>query len=419
MPSAASDTSAADSQTETPPDLARAVFLLACAAFASALSFRLCDPFLPALALTFHVSIAEAASVITAFLIVYGVMQLAFGPLGDRFDRYRLIAYATLACTLGSLAAALAPSLAWLLAARILTAICSAGVISVGLAWIADRVAIINRQKILARFLSGQILGMVSGQVLGGVYVDHIGWRWAFATLAVIYLLIGVMLLRETRRNPVMRKPLTAAEVAHAAPQRSVLQDMRMVITSPRAWPVLAAVCCEGIAVFPVLAFLPLHLHRGFDVSLATASLVLIAYGAGGLLYSVSAGRLVRAFSPVGLARIGSLSIAGGFLLLYFMPNLYLAPPAMACAGFGMYLLHSTLITRATTISETARGSAISITVSIFFLGQSIGVYSASQAVESVGTSAIILACSGLIAVTGLTFAYVLQRAATASPKLA
>lgn len=415
MPSAASDTSAADIQTETPPDLARAVFLLACAAFASALSFRLCDPFLPALALTFHVSIAEAASVITAFLIVYGVMQLAFGPLGDRFDRYRLIAYATLACTLGSLAAALAPSLAWLLAARILTAICSAGVISVGLAWIADRVPIANRQKILARFLSGQILGMVSGQVLGGVFVDHIGWRWAFATLAVIYLLIGWMLLRETGHNPVMRKPLPTPD----APQRSVIHDMYTVITSPRAWPVLAAVCCEGIAVFPVLAFLPLHLHRGFDVSLATASLVLIAYGAGGLLYSVSAGRLVRAFSPVGLARIGSLSIAGGFLLLYFMPNLYLAPPAMACAGFGMYLLHSTLITRATTISETARGSAISITVSIFFLGQSIGVYSASQAVESVGTSAIILACSGLIAVTGLTFAYVLQRAATASPKSA
>jgi YNFM family putative membrane transporter len=398
MPSAASDTA---------PDLARAVFLLACAAFASALSFRLCDPFLPALALTFHVSIGQAASVITAFLIVYGVMQLAFGPLGDRFDRYRLIAYATLACTLGSLAAALAPTLEWLLAARILTAICSAGVISVGLAWIADRVPIINRQKILARFLSGQILGMVSGQVLGGVYVDHIGWRWAFATLAVIYLLIGGMLLRETRRNPVMRKPPAAAD----APQRSVLQDMRTVITSPRAWPVLAAVCCEGIAVFPVLAFLPLHLHRGFDVSLATASLVLITYGAGGLLYSVYAGRLVRAFTPIGLARIGGLSIASGFLLLYSIPNWYLAPPAMACAGFGMYLLHSTLITRATTISETARGSAISITVSIFFLGQSIGVYSASQAVESVGTSAIILACSGLIAVTGLTFAYVLQRA--------
>lgn len=399
MPSAASDTA---------PDLARAVFLLACAAFASALSFRLCDPFLPALALTFHVSIGEAASVITAFLIVYGVMQLAFGPLGDRFDRYRLIAYATLACTLGSLAAALAPTLEWLLAARILTAICSAGVISVGLAWIADRVPIINRQKILARFLSGQILGMVSGQVLGGVYVDHIGWRWAFATLAVIYLLIGWLLLRETRRNPVMRKPPAAAD----APQRSVLQDMHTVITSPRAWPVLAAVCCEGIAVFPVLAFLPLHLHRGFDVSLATASLVLIAYGAGGLLYSVYAGRLVRAFTPIGLARIGGLSIASGFLLLYSIPNWYLAPPAMACAGFGMYLLHSTLITRATTISETARGSAISITVSIFFLGQSIGVYSASQAVESVGTSAIILACSGLIAVTGLTFAYALQRAA-------
>jgi predicted MFS family arabinose efflux permease len=400
---------AADNLSTTPPDLARAVFLLACAAFASALSFRLCDPFLPALAGTFHVRIGEAAVVITAFLIVYGVMQLVVGPLGDRFDRYRLIAYATLGCTFGSLGAALAPTLNWLLAARVLTAIFSAGVISVGLAWIADRVPLAERQKILARFLSGQIFGMVSGQVIGGVFVDHIGWRWAFATLAVIYLLIGWLLLRETGRNPAMRKPATAG----AAPQRSVIHDMRMVIASPRAWPVMAAVCCEGIAVFPVLAFLPLHLHRGFGISLATASLVLIAYGAGGLMYSASAGRLVRAFTPVGLARLGGLSVATGFLLLYLIPRWYLAPLAMACAGFGMYLLHSTLITRATTISETARGSAISITVSIFFLGQSIGVWSASQIVEQVGTSAIILASACLIAVTGLTFAHVLSRSLT------
>lgn len=401
------------SSAETDSDLDRAVLLLAGAAFASAASFRLCDPFLPELAATFHVSIGKAASVITSFIIAYGIMQLAFGPLGDRVDRYRLITYATLACTLGSIAAALAPSLEWLVASRVLTGVFSAGVISVGMAWIADRVPIANRQKILAKFISGQIFGMVSGQVLGGVFIDTIGWRWAFATLAGIYLLIGWRLLLETRRNPVVRKQLAAA----GGTQRSVLHDMRTVITSSRAWPVLVSVCLEGMAVFPVLAFLPLYLHRRFDVALATASLVLIAYGAGGLLYSANAGRLVRAFTPVGLARIGCLGVSSGFLMLFFSPAWYLALPAMTCSGFGMYLLHSTLLTRATTISETARGSAVSLTVAVFFMGQSIGVYSASQVVESIGIPTVILFCSALIVVTGFGFAHTLQRAALVKPE--
>jgi uncharacterized protein (TIGR03382 family) len=72
-------------------------------------SIRIADPMLPALAAEFGGEPPQAAPVIMAFTIAYGVMQLVWGPLGDRLGKLRVLAWAALAATLGSLACALAP----------------------------------------------------------------------------------------------------------------------------------------------------------------------------------------------------------------------------------------------------------------------------------------------------------------------
>jgi predicted MFS family arabinose efflux permease len=391
----------------TENDLNRAVLILAGAAFASAASFRVCDPFLPVLASGFGVSISAASGVITAFVVAYCMFQLVFGPLGDRVDRYHLVAYCTLACTLGSLACALSPSYFWLVSSRAMTGAFSAGIIAVGVAWISDRVPLHHRQAMLARFISGQIVGMMSGQVMGGVFVDTLGWRWAFAALALLYLTFGSLLLGQAKKLAVGAPSKKAPPPGN--PFVSVARDLLSVIKSRRAWPVFAAICFEGMAVFSVLAFLPLHLHTHFGISMTQASLAIIAYGAGGLLYSYNAKRLTTRFSVSRLALLGSSCIAIGMFLLYCLPAWFYVMPVMALAGFGMYLLHSTILTRATAITETARGLAISLTVSVFFVGQSIGIAAASQIVETIGIPPILLISSVLILLVGIGFARALK----------
>ncbi|MEN9617923.1 MAG: hypothetical protein RL406_160, partial [Pseudomonadota bacterium] len=46
---------------------------------------RICDPMLPELSRVFDAPISEASRVISFFAIAYGVMQLFYGPVGDRF----------------------------------------------------------------------------------------------------------------------------------------------------------------------------------------------------------------------------------------------------------------------------------------------------------------------------------------------
>jgi len=74
---------------------------LSLAAFGSAIAVRVTDPLLPDLASEFGVPLGEAADVITVFSIAYGVSQLFFGPVGDRFGKYRVIAWTCLAGGLG------------------------------------------------------------------------------------------------------------------------------------------------------------------------------------------------------------------------------------------------------------------------------------------------------------------------------
>src|SRR5215468_3593193 len=95
-----------------------AIAWLATAAFASAMSLRVNDALLPKFVLVFGISLGTASQVIGLFATAYGLAQLFFGPVGDRFGKYRVIGWAAVACTATALLCAVAPGFATLRVAR-------------------------------------------------------------------------------------------------------------------------------------------------------------------------------------------------------------------------------------------------------------------------------------------------------------
>ncbi len=91
---------------------------LSFAAFASAASMRVTDALLPRLDAEFGIGLGVAAQVVTAFAIAYGLLQAAYGIAGDRFGKYRLVAWACMASAVTALGCAFAPQFGALVAAR-------------------------------------------------------------------------------------------------------------------------------------------------------------------------------------------------------------------------------------------------------------------------------------------------------------
>ena len=376
-------------RTETQRRQRVALVSLSLAAFASTSAFRICDPMLPQLAETFATTTGKAASAITIFSITYGVMQLVHGPLGDHYGKFRVVALATLACAAGSIACAAAMSLPWLLAARVLAGATGAAIVPLSMAWIGDSVPYERRQETIARFLIGSITGMSAGSVVGGVFTDTIGWRGAFVALAVVYLVVGTLLLREHRRQ---RTAAAAAPgLSVATTELRFLRQTRVVLATPWARVVLVTVMLEGLLFFGALSFVPVFLHTRHDVSLLVAGVVAGVFGVGGLAYVALAPRLLRRLGESGLARAAGVVLCAAFLALRFAPSVYWALPAMFALGLGFFMLHNTLQTNATQMVPAARGTAVSSFASALFFGQAIGVALAAWVVDTAGAPSVFI----------------------------
>ena len=163
----------------------RAMMLLAVATFSATANLRVSDSLLPQVAKEFSTSIGTAAMIVTAFSLAFGCFQLFYGPVGDRLGKYRVVMAVCFVSALATGACAFAPDLQTLTAARFLSGVASAAIVPLGMAWIGDVVPYEQRQGVLAKFLTGQILGMIFGQAAGGLLGDLIGWRWVFLGLGL------------------------------------------------------------------------------------------------------------------------------------------------------------------------------------------------------------------------------------------
>jgi predicted MFS family arabinose efflux permease len=386
----------------------RAITLLACAAFASMASMRVCDSMLPGLARSFGASTGQAAYAISAYAVAYGLMQLCYGYFGDRHSKYRIAMWATFACTIGTVGSALAPSLDVLIAMRALAGATAGGVIPLSLAWIGDTVPYERRQATLARFLSGNLLGLIGGQVIGGVFADTMGWRWAFALLAVVFAAVGALLLRELSGGGI-------APSAGNSSQNRFLSGIIAVLRLPWTRVVLLTVFLEGVFGFAALVFIPVYLHDQFGVSLAVAGAILGVFGLGGLLYTVMARRLIARLGEAGLALGGGLIVSVAFAVLLLGPAWSWAVLASLLAGLGLYMLHNTLQANATQMAPQARGTAVALFATALFLGQSIGVACGALVIDHAGARWIFAAAMLGLAMIGAWFARALRGRAAAA----
>lgn len=379
-----------------------AIIALSFAAFGSGMSMRIADSMLVRLASDFGIALGAAAMVITVFGFAYGVSQFLFGPLGDRYGKYLVIAWGCITCAFTAALCALATDYSWLLAARVLAGASCASLIPLSMAWIGDVVVYEERQTVLARFLIGQILGLSSGILVGGISADYLSWRFPFVVVSVWFFVTGIALVRMNAKLPADARQLHRADGhAHAR----MLSEFRRVIDIAWARKVLGTVVIEGALVYGGLAFVPTHLHATHGLSLSAAGGLVMLFGLGGFVFAVRSKVLVRRLGEVGLVRSGALLMAGSMLMIAITPIWWLAIPACFVFGLGFYMMHNTLQINATQMAPERRGAAVAAFASCFFIGQSAGVAAGGALLASIGTAPLLAAAGVGVGIVGERFA--------------
>jgi MFS family permease len=161
------------------------------AAFTAILDTSVVGLMLPLIGRDLHAGVAELAWVANAYVLTYAVLLASAGVLGDRFGRKRVFIIGLALFGIGSVVCALAPSIGWLLAGRVVQGAGAAAMLTLALAQIS--VAFPERRPwAMGIFVLFGSLGGVAGPLAGAALATIGGWRFIFWNLAVVATLAMV-----------------------------------------------------------------------------------------------------------------------------------------------------------------------------------------------------------------------------------
>ncbi|MCZ7564956.1 MAG: MFS transporter [Burkholderiales bacterium] len=351
--------------------------LLALAAANSGIAMRMVEPMLPRLATDFATPIPVVASVITAFAFAQAAAQYFHGPLGDRYGKLRMVTILMALSAVSALGCVLAADLESLIAWRFATGLFASGSMVLGMAFLSDAVPAERRQPVLARFVSGTIIGQSLGPLVGGAVTDLAGWRASFVVLGAVFAAVAVVLFVRTRRRW-DEAPRSPGPVLSPAVHLAVLRV-------PRARAVIVAVFLETVFFFGPFSFLSPMLKAKFDLPLSVIGILLAGFGLGGMVYIAVVRVLLARLGQRGCVTVGGLLCGLFYLAVLVVPWWPLAMVCTVGVGFAFYMVHNTLQTRAAEMAPHARATGFSQFSMAWAAGQAVGVAAMGAGVTVVG----------------------------------
>jgi MFS family permease len=158
---------------------------------------------LPRVARGFHTDVNTITWVITAPLLAFGVTAPALGRAGDLWGHKRVYVIAMAGAVLTAVLSAAAWSAGSLIAARTLDGIEGAATGAAAMALIFRAFPPEDRVKAMGWWSLVGAGGPVIGVVVGGIVIQHFGWRWIFVAqipLTLTCLVLSAIVLPTTER---------------------------------------------------------------------------------------------------------------------------------------------------------------------------------------------------------------------------
>ena len=253
----------------------------------------------PFLKLEWSLTDAKLGALTSIVALTVGLLAVPLSLLGDRWGRSKAIVTMAGLWSLATLGSAFAANYDQMMLARLFIGLGEAAYGSVGLAVVLMVFAPSKRASLTGAFMAGGSFGSVLGVFLGGILAVQFGWRWSFAVMAIIGLVLVVLyaLLINDKKLARNQHPgnVPAGAVATAPVKRAKL---RTLVSTPS---VIAAYVGSGLQLFgagALFAWMPSYLNRAYGLApdkagVAAAGFILLM-GIGMVLCGMVTDRLTR-----------------------------------------------------------------------------------------------------------------------------
>jgi predicted MFS family arabinose efflux permease len=373
------------------------VALIAVATGAVVANLYYAQPVLHQVAHDFHSSSGPASLIITCTQVGYAGGLLLVVPLGDLHPRRLLVVRIFSMAALALVGCALAPSL-WVfgLASVAVGGASVAGQVMIPFA--ADLAPAERRGRVVARIMTGLLLGILLARTVSGLIAQLAGWRaiyWVSAALMVGFAFILWRALPDEGPRP------------HQAYWSLVGTSLRLLVDEPvlrrRAWHGACAFACFSV-LWTTIAFL----LSGSPYHYSNAVIGLFGLvGAAGILAANLAGKLADADRHMTSTLVAGVLLIGSFGLLWYgrtsLAALILGIVVLDVGTQGMQITNQAIIYA---LRPDARSRINSAYMVCYFIGGAAGSIAAGILYGARGWTGVCLLGAGFGLLTGAMTVY-------------
>ncbi len=395
------------------------------ATFMEVLDTTIASVALPYIAGSMAASNSEATWVLTTYLIANAVVLPASNWFGLRFGRKRFLVTCVALFIFSSFLCGSAPSLTFLLIARVLQGAGGGALQPVSQAILLESFPPKKRGAAMAVFGFGVVVAPVLGPTLGGWLTDAWSWRYAFYINIPIGLLAILMISRFVHDPPYIRNARPGAFdnlgfgllclwtgslqiildkgqevdwfaatwlrwatailavsfvtfVIHSWRARAPLVDLRIIQRNWNFGVSCVLIFLLGFVLYIQVSMLPLLYQEVLGYTALTAGIVVAPRGIGAMMGLPIVGKLSQQLDNRWLLFAGFIIFTASSLLFSFI-NLQIGPTtlltAIIVAGFGMSFLFVPLGNMGTaTVANPQIGNATGIFNLLRNIGGSVGI---------------------------------------------
>ena len=355
----------------------------------------------------FSLPIPAIQWIVIAYVLTYASLMLIFGRIGDIFGHRQVFLFGTAWSAAALLLCSLAPSYAWLLAARVMQGVGAAMLLSCGAAIATGLFPEHQRARVLGIYTMMFGLGSALGPPVAGLLVAEWGWSAVFAfrvPICMIAFLLAFLLPKMPRADAREAFDSAGALLLVVAVSAGLLALNELQHLAQSVLPLLLFAGIAGLAAmgfirrekifakpiidlryfhdrdftlanlgntvvnlagFSVMLLMPFYLDRVAQLSAPAIGAVLAASAIGMMAAAPIAGRLTGLVSPRRLLLLGALLVAmglGGISFFSASENIAAMVAAMALQGVGQGIFQVAYFDIVTgTLPQSARGVAGSL----------------------------------------------------------
>jgi EmrB/QacA subfamily drug resistance transporter len=284
---------------QVPLASAGARWLIAAAALGSGIAMldgTVVNVALPAIGRDLDAGLAGQQWVIDGYLLTQSALLLSGGAAGDRYGHRRVFLAGLVVFTAASLACGLAPTIGWLIGARLAQGVGAAALVPGSLALIDAGIVDADRGRAVGIWAGMSGVTTALGPFIGGWLVDAASWRWVFflnVPLAIAVVWIAAGHVPESRNPTAAGRPDILGTAAITVGLVGVIYAL--IETPSRGWrfTTLAAaiIGIAALVAFPLIEqrvrspFLPLKLFRSRQFTGANVTTLAVYAAVGGALF--------------------------------------------------------------------------------------------------------------------------------------